>query len=113
MAKRSGQDETHTRQTFKIAIRPAAEAEMLEAYEFYEGRVEGLGDRFEAAVRECLEEIRSHPQRFRFAHKKLRRAILRDRFPYSLYYFVEGCDIVVVACMHASRDPKRWQERVP
>jgi len=38
-------------------------------------------------------------------------AFLR-RFPYAVY-FVASSDLVsVVACMHARRDPRRWEERI-
>lgn len=38
-------------------------------------------------------------------------ALLR-RFPYAVY-FVASSDLVsVVACMHARRDPRRWEERI-
>lgn len=35
-----------------------------------------------------------------------------DRFPYGLFYKIEGDTIAVFACFHASRDPKVWQNRI-
>jgi len=40
-----------------------------------------------------------------------RRAVLR-RFPYSLIYVESGDDILVVACFHGRRNPRRWQDRL-
>jgi plasmid stabilization system protein ParE len=37
-------------------------------------------------------------------------ALLR-RFPYGIYYRIYPDSIVIVACMHGRRDPKRWQSR--
>ena len=33
------------------------------------------------------------------------------RFPYGVFYLSENEKIVVIACFHASRDPKQWQDR--
>jgi hypothetical protein len=33
------------------------------------------------------------------------------RFPYSLFFKVESNRIVVIACMHGRRNPKRWKVR--
>ncbi len=32
------------------------------------------------------------------------------RFPYGVFYLTEGERIVVIACFHASRRPKPWQD---
>jgi hypothetical protein len=51
------------------------------------------------------------PERFPVVHLQCRRALLR-RFPYAVY-FVPSVDLIsVVGCMHARRDPRRWEERV-
>jgi hypothetical protein len=34
------------------------------------------------------------------------------RFPYGLFYRILPDALVVLACFHARRDPRRWQERV-
>jgi plasmid stabilization system protein ParE len=44
-------------------------------------------------------------------HGEARRAVLR-RFPYSVIYAVREDEIVVIACFHGRRDPKRWQDRL-
>ena len=37
----------------------------------------------------------------------VRRVILR-RFPYALFYTIEGSDVVVLACVHERRSPDHW-----
>jgi len=44
-------------------------------------------------------------------HSEVRRAALR-RFPYVIIYTVDDTEIVIVACIHARRDPKRWKGRL-
>jgi len=42
-----------------------------------------------------------NPRQFPIVFKNVRRALLR-RFPYSLFFVVEGDDLTVIACFHAS-----------
>ena len=42
--------------------------------------------------------------------RNTRRALLR-RFPYGIYCRIYPDTIVIVACMHGRRDPKRWRAR--
>ena len=51
------------------------------------------------------------PQMYAVVLRDVRRGKLR-RFPYLIYYRVLPDRIEVIALLHASRDPKLWQERV-
>jgi plasmid stabilization system protein ParE len=90
-----------------ILIRPAAAAEIDDAFLWYERQQAGLGEDFLAA----LEKVEAHPSGFPVVHRETRR-ILVHRFSYGIFYRVYGDLVVVVACMHGRRDPKRWQ-RLP
>ena len=97
--------------TARLVVRAAAEADVLEAALWYEQRSPGLGTEFLRAVDVTFAEIVRTPERFPLVHRETRRALLR-RFPYSIS-FVPSPDVVsVIACMHARRDPRRWEERV-
>jgi hypothetical protein len=39
------------------------------------------------------------------------RRFLVERFPYGIYYTVEGDCVVIWAVKHLRRDPDYWQER--
>lgn len=91
-------------------FRPAASADVEDAYRWYEAQQIGLGEEFLAAVGSLLESVATNPQQFPVVHRHTRRALFR-RFPYGLYYRVVDDQVVVVACMHARRDPQRWQSR--
>jgi hypothetical protein len=64
-----------------LIIRPEAEAEVAEAFDWYEQRATGLGSEFLVAVNAVLESIIQDPQRFAIVRKTVRRALTR-RFPY-------------------------------
>ena len=64
----------------RLLIRPAAAADIEEAYLWYESRRIGLGEEFLAAVDSLLGEILAHPTAYQVIHREVRRALLR-RFP--------------------------------
>ena len=93
-----------------ILVRPAAAADIDEAFLWYKRQQAGLGEEFLTAVQSALENVVAHPTRYPVVHRETRRVLLR-RFPYGIYYRVYGELIVVVACMHGRRDPKRWRSQ--
>lgn len=96
--------------TQRLVVRSAAEADIVQAALWYEQRAPGLGSEYLRAVDVVLAEIARTPERFPVVHETCRRALLR-RFPYGIY-FVSTTELIgVVACIHARRDPRRWQER--
>ena len=96
---------------FHVVFTQAARAELLDAQHWYEGESPGLGRRFREEVGVIIERISSAPLQFPTVYQSVRRALLR-RFPYMLFFMVDGDTLLVIACFHASRDPRRWQERV-
>ena len=94
----------------KSRFRAQAEAELREATIWYEARSLGLGAEFLRSVDAALAAIERHPLAFPIVYRNMRRAVLR-RFPYSIIYELSETEILIVACIHGRRDPKRWQER--
>jgi len=95
----------------RLIIRPEAEAELADAFDWYERRIPGLGEHFLAAVNAVLDSILSHPNQHPFVYKTVRRALTR-RFPYQVLFVAEQDVIVVIAVFHGARDPKAWQDRL-
>jgi len=93
-----------------IVVQPAAAADIDEAFLWYEGRREGLGFEFLAAVQSTLDAIISRPTAYQVVHRDTRRALLR-RFPYAIFFRIYDDIIIVVACMHARRHPGQWKSR--
>lgn len=94
----------------KLVVRPAAAADLDDAFRWYEERRVGLGHRFLASVERTLLEVAEAPGRYRVVHRETRRAHV-VHFPYGIFYRVIENEVVVVACFHASRSPRRWSGR--
>jgi plasmid stabilization system protein ParE len=95
---------------FRVIFTQAAGLEVIEAQDWYESEAPGLGPRFREAVEGLTKRMGANPLQFPVVFKNIRRALLR-RFPYSLFFVVDGDDLLVIACFHASRDPAQWQRR--
>ena len=93
-----------------IVWMPQAAAELNHARTWYEGVHADLRDRFALAVETTIEAIGQDPLRFPVVYRGRRRAGVR-RFPYGIFYEVQEHQILVIACFHDSRNPKRWQSR--
>jgi plasmid stabilization system protein ParE len=91
-------------------FRKAAAADIEDAFLWYEGQRAGLGGQFLSAVEGALGSIVENPRQYPAVHRETHRMLLH-RFPYGLFYRIVQDRVVVVACMHASRDPRRWQAR--
>lgn len=91
-------------------VRPAAAADVDDAFLWYETQRPGLGQDFLAAADALIAAIAEHPLRYPVIRRNTRRALMR-RFPYAMYFRIYGEVVVVVACMHGRRNPRRWQVR--
>jgi plasmid stabilization system protein ParE len=94
---------------YRLVIRKRAENHLKEAYHWYEKQRTALGDEFLLCVEATLRAIENNPMLFQVRYKNIRCALI-PRFPYGLFYFIEGNKIVILSVFHLSRNPKLWQQ---
>lgn len=94
----------------RLEVRPEAELDALEAALWYDGEREGLGAEFLAELRATFARVEDGPLRFPLVFREFRRAILH-RFPFGVFFIVEGELATVVAITHLHRHPNVWQTR--
>jgi toxin ParE1/3/4 len=97
--------------TYRLSIRPEAEAELADAFAWYERRVPGLGADLLAAVDAAVDSILNNPFQHPVVYRSVRRVLTR-RFPYQILFVVEDDLVTVIGVFHGARDPKRWQGRL-
>lgn len=93
-----------------IEFRAQAVAEIEEAAAWYGRQQPVLRAEFLAAVADAMTAIAENPMQFRVIHRGSRRAFLR-RFPFGVYFRVMQDRVLVVAFLHARRDPSLWRVR--
>jgi len=96
---------------FALVIDPLAEADLALARAEYEAIDPELGSRFAAAVDDAFERIRAAPVLYPLVTDDVRFIIPR-RFPYVVYYRIEGDRVAVLAVIHKRQDQARWMRRL-
>ncbi len=93
---------------FQIIFHPQAEKEFNTAYQWYEERLERLGERFAEAIEERLNQIAKSPLLYPKKKNSYREA-KAETFPYLIIYKVYDKKkvILISAIYHTSRNPRR------
>lgn len=95
----------------QIVFHPEAEAEIIEAAQYYEVNIPDLGSDFLRELEQRLDWITENPEASQRIGKRVRRKPLW-RFPYNLIYAVYSDKIRIVACSHQKRRPFYWRKRL-
>ena len=93
-----------------IYFHSLARKELLEAREYYDELVYGLGKKFIAEFEKSLNVIKINPQAYPVVNENIHRAVI-IKFPYSILYRPEGEAIYILAIMHQKRKPNYWIKR--
>lgn len=90
--------------SFTIYVRRAAELDVAEAQMWYEEQQIGLAAEFHHELSMTLARLAETPCIYPVVYRNIRRAILH-RFPFLVWYRVEGTVVTVLACTHGKADP--------
>jgi len=96
--------------TLPVVWIPEANEDLLDARVGYGNIRPQLGERFALAVEASVQAISEHPMQFPVVYRGRRRTGVR-RFPYGIFFEAQEHRIVVIACFHGRRNPRRWQLR--
>jgi plasmid stabilization system protein ParE len=98
--------------SYSIIFSERAKKEFTEAWEWYEERVEGLGDRFEAAILKKTDQIALDPTKG-IQRNPVFREVLVKVFPYLIIYRIEVKRklIFIHSIFHTSRNPRKKYSR--
>lgn len=104
--------------TLPVRFHPLAEADLAEAWSWYEAQQPGLGDRFMNAIRAALDMVAQWPNSGTPATDDPDGEIVERRtttsgFPYALRYRTIDEMIVVMVIYHQRRHPDIGPDRSP
>ena len=88
----------------RLRFLPEVAGDVVAGSRWYEEKSPGLGEDFARMVYARSDEISRSPLACAVVSGRYRRGLLR-RFPYSIYYVVEGDAILVVGLFHSARRP--------
>ena len=96
---------------YSVIVRPEAEADLKEAFSWYDDNRIGLGYDFLLQIDAGINFIKRNPEIHPIEYKGTRKHILK-RFPYKIIYFVEEEKIIVLAVLHCKRSTDLLKNRV-
>ena len=93
---------------FSIILSSRAQKEVDKAWEWYEDKQEGLGDRFIKNLISRLQLIKTYPERYPTRYKSYKEAIV-PVFPFLIIYRINRRKYLVriVSIFHTSLNPKK------
>jgi len=95
----------------KVTFHPEASDEMVESARVFEGKSEGLGFDFLAAVEETTHRIEQFPEAGPIDRANIRKRLVSG-FPFTILYEIQSDRIFVAAVMHQHRRPGYWRKRL-
>jgi hypothetical protein len=98
---------------FAVEFNPEFYSDIEQAFDWYNEKQSGLGDKFITAVKQQTEKLSTSPLHFAVKYDNI-RCMNFKKFPYLLHYRVdEELKIVrVEALFHTSRNPNIWNKRI-
>jgi toxin ParE1/3/4 len=92
------------------SFHPEAEAEFVDAINYYEECERGLGEDFSLEISSTIRNILAFPTAWPTIEEPVRRC-LTHRFPYGVLYSIERDVIFILAVMHLHRHQDYWKNR--
>jgi mRNA-degrading endonuclease RelE of RelBE toxin-antitoxin system len=90
---------------YELEIKAVAIRQAAEAYDYYQRKVPGLGERFIGEIVEAYATLGINPS-FQVRKPPVRYLTLR-KFPYRLIYEVQGSTVIVYQVRHLKRKSHR------
>jgi len=87
-------------------IKEEARIEAIEAYNYYENKQEGLGERFFGNIEDTYTFIDENPESYQKVYKLFRAAKIKN-FPYQIIYEIESNKIIIYSFFNTYRDPSK------
>jgi len=84
---------------------------MAEAQLWYEQQQAGLAASFYGELSAALGRLAETPLLYPVVYRDVRRTVLH-RFPFLVWYRVEGSVVTVLACTHAKAKPSKIKRRL-
>jgi len=103
--------------TYTLRFLPEVEDDVVVGYAWYEAKTRGLGEEFLRVFYVGVGDVSRNPLLYSMGHRDVRRRLLR-RFPYTIYFRIEGNEVIVLGLFHCARDPrtvraKLWEREKP
>ncbi|WP_417612831.1 type II toxin-antitoxin system RelE/ParE family toxin [Owenweeksia hongkongensis] len=95
---------------YSLKVRGEASIEIVDAYNWYEDKKDGLGEDFLKELEKTFKVLSKQPRIFQKKYKSF-RSVRLGKFPFAVFYEIAGNTIVVYSVFHSSREPLSWRAK--
>lgn len=95
----------------RVEFLPAALDDALDAIAYYDRISVDLGNRFNLALWDAIEQVLQAPDAWPSMGARARKRNL-NRFPYGVVYRTQADVVLIIAVAHLHRRPGYWRRRV-
>ena len=95
--------------SFTVIVKEEAHQDTIEAYNYYEEKLVGLGERFLEALQQRYHELSEHPTFYSFIDEdplKVLRDVRLEKFPFVVVYEIIKNEVVVYAVHNTYKHPR-------
>jgi plasmid stabilization system protein ParE len=89
----------------------SADVDIQSAFEIYEEKQAGRGELFMRHLEFAFTNLRSFPEMAPI-HSGIYRRLLVPKYPYAIFYSIEGGRIIVCGVMNLRQDPEAISKRL-
>jgi plasmid stabilization system protein ParE len=89
--------------SWRVSVRAAADADLAIVKDWYDLKKAGLGTEFLLAIAETFLRLEESPASYPTYYRDFRRA-MTARFPYKVFFRIEGDVVIVFRILHAAQD---------
>ena len=93
---------------FTVIVKEEAHQDTVVAYNYYEEKSAGLGERFLAALQQRYNELANQPSFYSYIDedpKKILRDVKLRKFPFVVVYEITCTDVIVYAVHNTYKHP--------
>lgn len=90
---------------FKIVITNLASLEIEDAFEYYETKSKGLGNKFIVYLKGYINVLKVTPELFAIKRSPFFRELPLKKFPFVIIYEIDQNQVIVYSVFHTSRNP--------
>lgn len=94
--------------TFNVIVKQEAHEDTIDAYNYYEEKQPGLGERFLETLLKKYQDLAEHPTFYGYIDEdplKVLRDVKIDKFPYVVVYEIMDNDVIVYAVHNTYKHP--------
>lgn len=89
---------------YELEIVEEAIYDIKDAFDYYESKRKGLGNRFIETIEYYIQRIQNYPEHFQVKRKPYREAYIRD-FPFIIIYEIKSKKVTVYSIFNTYTNP--------